>query len=137
MVAIQMDILSEIDLGFCIIKYYDNGIFHIHHKGKSPLTLEKVKLVSQKRLEFTNGERCLVLATASDTYNMPTKEVDDYLQSYKSSNYTIASAFVTVNFPQRLAIKAMETFHKTNYPTAGFDNIEDAVEWLLEKKNMM
>lgn len=125
---------EKIDLDFCEITMYDNGIFHVHHKGRMALTLEQAKKIAAVRCELTNNQPCLVLSTSSGSFNMPTKEATKYYQSKDRTKSTLACAYVITTFPQRLAIKALFFLQKTKFPSAGFQTFENAAEWLLEQK---
>lgn len=129
-----MQLLFHEDLDYVEVKLYDNGIFHVHHKGKMPLTLQQAKTIYNLKEKITVGTDLLILSTSSTKFNMPTKEAAKFIQLQKEATKTIASAYVASTFPQRLAIKAVFFIKKMQRPIKSCNSYDEAVEWLLKKK---
>lgn len=130
-----MKVVERKSLAYAEIILYENGIFHSHILGKTPLSIEQAKEINALRETFLKSEKALVLSTSEDSYFVLTKEAEEYLQSKKRLDSVKANAFVIKSFSQRLAIKAIKSINKLSVPIAYFGTEEEAIKWLLKIKD--
>jgi hypothetical protein len=130
-----MKVLIQKHLKFADIFVYDNGIFHIHVLGKIPLTLEQAKTITENRKTLMSNKKALVLTTSNDKFVVPTQEVIEYLECANRLDTVKATAFVVSSFSQRLSVKSSNLLSRMPTLIACFSTKEEAVEWLLSKKD--
>lgn len=118
---------------------YDNNIIHVTFK-KGPITLDIVKVLVDKRLEFSKGIKFPVLVSDEGSgVSSLERDAREFIGAGRATEGISASAFYTdstfnkyiINFFLRISTK------QTNFPTKIFSEKDEAIKWLqnfIEKK---
>ena len=130
-----MNVVIKKLLGFAKIILYDNGILHVHFLGKKNIDILQAKEVSEFRESLFVTSRALVLTTCEDRFIIPTQEVMEFINSENRALTVKGDAFVIRSLSQRLFIKTAVGLKNRKTPISFFATKENAIEWLLSKKD--
>ena len=124
-----MEIIKKKELPASIISLRSDGIIEFFLKNNMTLNLEDAKQIVQATGEVGEGKKHLILITAGN-FTLVDTEVRYYTASPEANIYTIATAIVVNNLPQKLLGNAFIKFNKPPLPTRLFTKEDEATKWL-------
>jgi len=129
-----MNLITEKNIDFAVIRIYDNNIVHVHIYGNTPLTLDQAKEIYQTWLSNTNEGKVWIVHSSEDKFVVPNDNALKFLRDKERIKSVGANAYVARSFSQRLIARAFISLNKPPVPMSFHSSLDTAFDWLIKQQ---
>jgi hypothetical protein len=96
-------------------------------------TIKEIKELHQSALKLTNNKKFMMMVVSTSGSNID-GEARRFMSSPEINRDVIAKAYVVKTFSQRFVLNFIINIHGMPVPARFFNDIDEAVIWLLKQK---
>ncbi|HEY1038419.1 MAG TPA: hypothetical protein VGF30_03395 [Bacteroidia bacterium] len=128
------NIIKEISTSTVVMRLLDTGIIHYSYFPNVDVDAEHHIENHNALVELAGETKYPILVDAAEIVNI-TNKGREKIKELELAGPTLVRAFVTRSIGHKLLIGFYMRVNKSNIENKMFSNYEEAVEWLMEKKN--
>lgn len=128
-----MNFIKEIEHTKCVVTLFDNRIIKIRFKNNVDFDLIDAKEANQTMFDLAEGKPFLSLVDTINVRSQMTKEaMHHFAHDELTKGVRIAEAIIVDSLHNRILANFYLKYIKSHNPVKVFNNMDKAIEWLLE-----